>query len=127
MGPNIMRRSGSGLMGVNKFEGNISVSVLEGGFCVEDVPAREVGGGEGDGEEADWQEVSSLISASMSFVLMSWADSFPDCDISVRVLVKSTRVSRPSEWESKRIVRLCFFGVLEGDDDDDDFEWGFGA
>lgn len=70
------------------------------------------GGGEGDVDEADWQEVNSLISASMSFVLMSCADSLPDCAISVRVFVRSTRVSRPSEWDSSKIVREGFFWVL---------------
>jgi hypothetical protein len=47
----MIRRSGSGLMGVNKVDGNISVSsLLLDSFCADD-EAR--GGGVGDVEEAD--------------------------------------------------------------------------
>lgn len=80
-----------------------------------------MGEGEEEEEEEGW-EVISLISASISFVLMSLGEIFPFCDISVRVLVRSTRVSRPSEWERRRIVRdFCWVegrrfvrGRLEG-------------
>lgn len=44
----------------------------------------------------------SLISASISSVLMSPGESFPFWDISARVFVKSTRVSRPSAAERRR-------------------------
>ena len=36
---------------------------------------------------------------------MSCAEILPHCDISVRVFVRSTRVSRPSLWDNNRIVR----------------------
>lgn len=85
-GPKMINRSGSGLTGRKRLD---VVSVAP--FSVPGV---------------DWDgcDVISLISASMSSRLMSAGDSLPFCDISVRVLVRSTRVSRPSAADSNRIV-----------------------
>lgn len=47
-------------------------------------------------------DVISLISASISSVLISAGESFPFWDISARVFVRSTRVSRPSAAERRR-------------------------
>lgn len=49
--------------------------------------------------------VISLISASTSSGVMSSGETLPFCDISARVLVKSTKVSRPSVEDRRRMVR----------------------
>jgi hypothetical protein len=51
---------------------------------------------------------------------MSLDEILDRCDISVRVLVRSTKESRPSSAESKRTDRCCdsgasLVGVLEDD------------
>lgn len=72
--------------------------------CGSSVPAS--GGVGGD--------VNSLISASMSFGLISCGDSLPCWAISVRVFVRSTRVSRPSVAERRRRVRRAGFDFEDG-------------
>lgn len=64
----------------------------------------------------------SEISASTKSMLMSLAEIFERCDISVRVLVRSTRESRPSSPDSKRTDRcgmadldVAFVGVVGAD------------
>lgn len=49
--------------------------------------------------------VISLISASTSSGVMSCGETLPFWDISARVLVRSTKVSRPSVEERRRRVR----------------------
>ena len=58
-------------------------------------------------------DVISLISASMSLILMSWGESFPCWAISASVLVRSTRVSRPSVEERRRRVKVAEL-ILDG-------------
>jgi hypothetical protein len=50
--------------------------------------------------------VISLISASTNSGVISSGESLPFWLISARVLVRSTRVSRPSVEERRRIVRV---------------------
>jgi hypothetical protein len=50
--------------------------------------------------------VISLISASTKSGVISSGESLPFWLISARVLVRSTRVSRPSVEERRRIVRV---------------------
>lgn len=49
----------------------------------------------------------SVISASIRSMVMSFGESFDFCDISVRVLVRSTNESRPSSADRRRMERGC--------------------
>lgn len=76
-GPNTKRRSGSGFT-----EMGSSSSTADWDGCI----------------------VISVISASTNSGVMSWLEILPFCDISASVLVKSTKVSRPSVEERRRMV-----------------------
>lgn len=57
--------------------------------------------------------VISLVSASTSSGVISSGKSFPFWDISANVLVRSTKVSRPSVEDSSRRVMELWFDRLE--------------
>lgn len=77
-------------------------------------------GGEADGDSAAGVgvDIISLISASMSFVLISCGESLPCWAISISVLVRSTKVSRPSVAERRSMVRLLPLDRELGDVDE---------
>lgn len=89
------RRSGS----------QVDVAVLEGVEMAEEVGDR--GGREEDGGT----EVVAESSASMRSCVMSPGWSLWDWDISARVRVRSTRVSRPSVEERRRMLMVLWNGV----------------
>lgn len=74
------------------------------------------------GEDADGgdvvydggMEVVAESSVSMRSWVMSCACSFWDCDISASVRIRSTRVSRPSVEERRRILRVSRRGAVVG-------------
>jgi hypothetical protein len=89
------RRSGS----------QVDVAVLE------DVEMAEEVGDRGGREEDGGMEVVAEISASISSCVMSPGWSLWDWDISARMRVRSTRVSRPSAEERRRMLIVLWNGV----------------
>lgn len=86
--PNIKRRSGSGFTETTGWSGSPLPAV---------------------GVVCDGCVVISLISASTSSAVISSASNLPFCDISAKVLVKSTVVSRPSvDDRRRRVIELGF-------------------
>lgn len=88
-------RSGSALI-------NGAGRLLEG----ESVPLVSLPGS--CGEDAG-MVIISASSASISLIPISCGETFPCCAISARVLVRSTRVSRPSVLERRRTVMFSTF------------------